>query len=335
MSAKYTVSDLTIDASTAAGDVRLLESVDLELHEGEILGLIGESGSGKTTAARAMIGLLERNVRVSSGRLQLGDRIVLADGVERFDEVRGREIGMVFQSATMSLDPLMKVGKQLREVLGTHESITDEELQRRLEEVLTKMGFVDLNRVLDSYPHQLSGGQRQRVAIALAIVTRPSVVIADECTSALDVTTQAEVIKLLRSLTDDHSTAMLFVTHDLMLAWEICTRIAVMYGGQIMEVGPADQIVNRPQHPYTKALLAAVPSWDGSDVRGIEGTPPLVTSSWTGCRFAPRCSVALDECRVGDVAWTPLSTGAGARCLRLEPSHEHRTDAAMADHRVR
>lgn len=335
MSAKYTVSDLTIDASTAAGDVRLLESVDLELHEGEILGLIGESGSGKTTAARAMIGLLERNVRVSSGRLQLGDRIVLADGVERFDEVRGREIGMVFQSATMSLDPLMKVGKQLREVLGTHESITDEEVQRRLEEVLTKMGFVDLNRVLDSYPHQLSGGQRQRVAIALAIVTRPSVVIADECTSALDVTTQAEVIKLLRSLTDDHSTAMLFVTHDLMLAWEICTRIAVMYGGQIMEVGPADQIVNRPQHPYTKALLAAVPSWDGSDVRGIEGTPPLVTSSWTGCRFAPRCSVALDECRVGDVAWTPLSTGAGARCLRLEPSHEHRTDAAMADHRVR
>jgi oligopeptide/dipeptide ABC transporter ATP-binding protein len=335
MSAKYTVSDLTIDASTAAGDVRLLESVDLELHEGEILGLIGESGSGKTTAARAMIGLLERNVRVSSGRLQLGDRIVLADGVERFDEVRGREIGMVFQSATMSLDPLMKVGKQLREVLGTHESITDEEVQRRLEEVLTKMGFLDLNRVLDSYPHQLSGGQRQRVAIALAIVTRPSVVIADECTSALDVTTQAEVIKLLRSLTDDHSTAMLFVTHDLMLAWEICTRIAVMYGGQIMEVGPADQIVNRPQHPYTKALLAAVPSWDGSDVRGIEGTPPLVTSSWTGCRFAPRCSVALDECRVGDVAWTPLSTGAGARCLRLEPSHEHRTDAAMADHRVR
>jgi oligopeptide/dipeptide ABC transporter ATP-binding protein len=335
MSAKYTVSDLTIDASTAAGDVRLLEGVDLELHEGEILGLIGESGSGKTTAARAMIGLLERNVRVSSGRLQLGDRTVLADGVERFDEVRGREIGMVFQSATMSLDPLMKIGKQLREVLRTHESITDEEVQRRLEEVLTKMGFVDLTRVLDSYPHQLSGGQRQRVAIALAIVTRPSVVIADECTSALDVTTQAEVIKLLRTLTDDHSTAMLFVTHDLMLAWEICTRIAVMYGGQIMEVGPADQIVNRPQHPYTKALLAAVPSWDESDVRGIEGTPPLVTSSWTGCRFAPRCSVALDECRVGDVAWTPLSTGAGARCLRLEPSHEHRADAAMADHRVR
>lgn len=334
MSAKYTVSDLTIDASTAAGDVRLLESVDLELHEGEILGLIGESGSGKTTAARAMIGLLERNVRVSSGRLQLGDRTVLADGVERFDEVRGREIGMVFQSATMSLDPLMKIGKQLREVLKTHESITDEEVQRRLEEVLTKMGFVDLSRVLDSYPHQLSGGQRQRVAIALAIVTRPSVVIADECTSALDVTTQAEVIKLLRSLTDDHSTAMLFVTHDLMLAWEICTRIAVMYGGQIMEVGPADQIVNRPQHPYTKALLAAVPSWDGSEVRGIEGTPPLVTSSWSGCRFAPRCSVALDECRVGEVAWTPLSEGAGARCLRLKPAHEHMADAAMADRRV-
>jgi oligopeptide/dipeptide ABC transporter ATP-binding protein len=335
MSAKYTVSDLTIDASTATGDVRLLESVDLELHEGEILGLIGESGSGKTTAARAMIGLLERNVRVSSGRLQLGDRTVLADGVERFDEVRGREIGMVFQSATMSLDPLMKIGKQLREVLRTHESITDEEVQRRLEEVLTKMGFVELSRVLDSYPHQLSGGQRQRVAIALAVVTRPSVVIADECTSALDVTTQAEVIKLLRSLTDDHSTAMLFVTHDLMLAWEICTRIAVMYGGQIMEVGPADQIVNQPQHPYTKALLAAVPSWDGSEVRGIEGTPPLVTSSWTGCRFAPRCSIALDQCRVDDVAWTPLSTGAGVRCLRLEPSHEHRADAAMADHRVR
>lgn len=334
MSVKYTVSDLTIDAATAAGDVRLLDSVDLELHEGEILGLIGESGSGKTTAARAMIGLLERNVRVSSGHLQLGERTVLAEGVERFDQVRGREIGMVFQSATMSLDPLMKIGKQLREVLKTHETISDEEVERRLEEVLAKMGFVDLGRVLDSYPHQLSGGQRQRVAIALAIVTRPSVVIADECTSALDVTTQAEVIKLLRGLTDDHRTAMLFVTHDLMLAWEICTRIAVMYGGQIMEVGPADQIVNRPQHPYTKALLAAVPSWDGSEVRGIEGTPPLVTSEWTGCRFAPRCSIALDECRVAEVGWTPMSAGAGARCLRLEAGHEHPSDVAMVDRHV-
>lgn len=317
MTVNYSVDGLTVRAATSQGPVTLLEDVHLELRSGEILGLIGESGSGKTTTARAMIGLLERNVSVTAGAMSLAGEVVSAPGTDRLGAVRGREIGMIFQSAALSLNPLMRVGPLLREVLRRHRrEMSREQVDARIAEVLASMGFEDVPRVLRSYPHQLSGGMRQRVAIALAVVTEPKVVVADECTSALDVTTQAEVVRLLRRLSRDSSSAMLFVTHDLMLAHELCDRIAVMYAGHVVETGTADQVVNDPQHPYTRALLRAVPTWDDRELVGIDGAPPTVTADWQGCRFAPRCERATDECRTGTVAVVEHA-GRQVRCCNL------------------
>jgi oligopeptide/dipeptide ABC transporter ATP-binding protein len=314
---------LTIRASTAAGQVTLVEDIDLEVGEGEIVGLIGESGSGKTTTVRAMIGLLDRNLPVTGGEISLRGRTICAKGVPYSDGVRGRHIGMVFQGASASLNPLMRIGKQMREVIKRHDrDATKADVAERSRRVLTSMGFTDPDRVLHSFPHQLSGGMRQRVAIALAAVTEPDVIIADECTSALDVTTQAEVVALLRSLTTNSRTGMLFVTHDLMLAREICSRIAVMYAGQIVETGEARQITSAPRHPYTRALLEAIPTWGGGEIRGIDGSAPRVTADWRGCRFAPRCPVARESCTTDQVAWTGFDDRSGARCLLLESGEE-------------
>ncbi|MCG2623385.1 ABC transporter ATP-binding protein [Arthrobacter sp. I2-34] len=332
MSTVLSARSVTIEAATGAGPVKLVHDVNLDIREGEILGLIGESGSGKTTAARAIVGLLERNVRVSSGEIALRGKTISSPEVDDFRNVRGSEIGMVFQSASMSLNPLMKVGKQLKEVVRRHQRhLSRQQITERLDQVLRQMGFTDPARVLASFPHQLSGGMRQRVSIALAVVTNPAVVIADECTSALDVTTQAEVVQLLRSLTTDSRTAMLFVTHDLMLAQDLCSRIAVMYAGQIIETGDAREVVSNPRHPYTRALLAAIPTWGEEEIQGIEGSPPRVAADWQGCRFAPRCPVARDECTRTRIGWTPTGTRSGARCLIVE-EEEPESSGSMLDH---
>lgn len=284
------IDKLTVRAATSGGPLTLLDDVCVTADEGEIVGLIGESGSGKTTTVRAVLGLLDPNVTVAAGTVDVLGRRVCAPGIGDFRWVRGRHAGMVFQGASSSLDPLMKVRGQLREVVRTHlPQLGRAERDQRIADVVRRMGFTDVDRVLNSYPHQLSGGQRQRVAIALAVVTGPELLIADECTSALDVTTQAEVITLLRSLTrgdrfgaPGHRMAMVFVTHDLMLARELCTRIVVMYKGRIVETGPAQDVVQRPRHDYTKALLDAIPQWttdpvnDFADERVADPAPAQV-----------------------------------------------------------
>ncbi|OLT31653.1 hypothetical protein BJF79_00105 [Actinomadura sp. CNU-125] len=256
------VSGLTITARVAHGDLTLLDDVDLTVGRGEVVGVVGESGSGKTTLARAVVGLLEKNVRVDGGSISLGDERIVAPGVERTGRVRGSAVGMVFQDASRSLNPLLKVRAHLAEVLRRHvRGIGKDDVRRRSVEVLEQMRIADAERVLDSYPHQLSGGLRQRVAIGLAVVTRPSLVIADECTTALDVTTQTKVVELFGTLTDELGIGLLFVTHDLMLASDLCDRIAVMNGGRVVEQGPAEEVLDRPREDYTRRLLASVPTW--------------------------------------------------------------------------
>lgn len=262
MSALLSVAGLTVTARLAGGDLRLLDEVDLDVGRGRIVGVVGESGSGKTTLARTVVGLLERNVQVEQGSVSLAGDAVVAPGVDRTDRIRGSAVGMVFQDASRSLNPLMKVRTQLAEVLRRHvRGIGRAEVERRSVEVLEQMRITDPTRVLSSYPHQLSGGLRQRVAIGLAVVTRPSLVIADECTTALDVTTQTKVVGLFRTLVDELGIGLLFVTHDLMLASDLCDRIAVMSGGRVVEQGDAAQVLDRPQQEYTRRLLAAIPSW--------------------------------------------------------------------------
>lgn len=262
MTELLSVSGLTITAQLPDSELRLIEDADVQIRQGEILGVVGESGSGKTTLARAVVGLLERNVRVESGSIRLSGTEIVAPGVDRTAKIRGAEVGMVFQDASRSLNPLMKVRTHLAEVLHRHiPGITKAEVHKRSLDVLEQMRITDAGRVLDSYPHQLSGGLRQRVAIALAVVTRPSLVIADECTTALDVTTQTKVVELFRQLVGELGIGLLFVTHDLMLASDLCDTIAVMSAGRVVEQGPASDVLERPEQAYTQRLLAAIPSW--------------------------------------------------------------------------
>lgn len=259
------INGLTITAEVMDQSPTLLKNVSLAVAPGEVVGLVGESGSGKTTLARSVLGLLENNVSITAGSIFLrGDEIV-SPTLDRTVALRGQDVGMVFQDASRSLNPLFTVRNQLAEVLRRHvPEIRKTEVVERSVRVLKQMRIADTDRVLDSYPHQLSGGLRQRVAIGLAVVTEPALVVADECTTALDVTTQAEVILLLRGLVADLGVGLLFVTHDLMLASDLCDRIAVMYKGEILEIGPVDTVLYEPKVDYTKRLLAAVPQWNGA-----------------------------------------------------------------------
>jgi peptide/nickel transport system ATP-binding protein len=262
MTELLSIRDLTITAATASGPVNLVEGLSLSLAPGEVLGLVGESGSGKTTTVRSIVGLLDPNVSVSSGEIDVLGRQVSTPGREDFASVRGRHVGFVFQGIGSSLDPLMKVGKQITEVVRRHRrELPKSEATALMLSTIASMGFADPERVARSYPHELSGGMRQRVSIALAMVTEPELLIADECTSALDVTTQKSVIALLSSLVTDNTMGMIFVTHDLMLAQELCDRICVMRSGKIVEIGTADEVLETPREDYTRELLAALPRW--------------------------------------------------------------------------
>jgi peptide/nickel transport system ATP-binding protein len=257
-----TVSDLTVEATLSSRNLVILDHVDLEIRPGEIVGVVGESGSGKTTLARSVVGLLERNVRVTSGSIELGGTLVRSAEVDHTRRVRGSQVGMVFQDASRSLNPLFTVRTQLAEVLRRHEpGIAKQEVRQRSEDVLRQMRIDDPDRVLASYPHQLSGGLRQRVAIGLAVISRPSLVIADECTTALDVTTQTKVVTLFRHLVDELRIGLLFVTHDLMLASDLCDRVVVMSEGAVVESGTVLEVLDHPRETYTQRLLAAIPAW--------------------------------------------------------------------------
>ncbi len=317
MSDVLQIEGLRVEAQWTGENLVLIDDLDLTLHSGEILGIVGESGSGKTSLVRTLIGLLARNVEVVAGQVDVCGERVVAPGVDRTPSVRGSRVGTVFQDASRSLNPVLKVRTQLREVIKRHRpKMSRHDAHAEMVRVLERMQIDDAERVLDSYPHQLSGGMRQRVAIALAVVTNPALVLADECTSALDVTTQAEVVSLFRELVRDSGIALVFVTHDLLLAADLCDRVAVMYGGEIVEAGPTTRVLRTPHHPYTAGLLASAPGWSSDGpIRGIPGSVPRITTSFTGCRFAGRCARAEEDCRAGDVGWTALTDRDGFRCL--------------------
>jgi peptide/nickel transport system ATP-binding protein len=308
---------LTVEATTPSlGAVYPVTDVSFALGTGEVVGLIGESGCGKTTVVRALIGLLAQNAAIVQGDIRFQGRTILTAGKGNYEDFRGEHVGVVFQNAMSSLNPLMKIRTQIDETLRRHRpSMSRADRRRVIKANLTRLGFDDVARVLQSYPHQLSGGMRQRVAIALATVLEPEVVVADECTTALDVTTQAEVIELLSELSARDGASLLFVTHDLLLASEICTRILVMYAGQVVEEGPVDVVLGNPKHPYTRALIRAVPAWGPRrELEGIPGMPSLVRKGDTGCRFADRCSFVEPECREAEIPWFELPGGRGHRC---------------------
>lgn len=293
------VSNLRVGFSRRDGIAEAIRGIDLSIDHGEAVGLVGESGSGKSLTALAILRLLDRHARVVDGRILFNGNDLLALTERDLRRIRGAQISMIFQDPLTSLNPAFTIGRQLTDVIQTHQGLSLREARTRAIDVLSLVDIPSPAARLRSYPHQFSGGMRQRVLIAMAIACRPQLLIADEPTTALDVTVQAQVISLLRRVRDELKLAVLFITHNLDLVAELCDRVVVMYAGRIMEEAPVEQLFTTPRHPYTRALMACVPRLDQvrHGFETIDGSPPGIESVIPGCVFEPRCPLAMDRCR--------------------------------------
>jgi oligopeptide/dipeptide ABC transporter ATP-binding protein len=292
------VRELTTTFPGTKGRVPVVDGVSLDIAPAEILAVVGESGCGKSVTALSLLRLVPKPGRVEKGQVLLSGRNLLELSVPEMRSVRGREISMIFQEPMTSLNPVMRVGDQVIEAIRLHERVPKQEARNRTLDLFRQVGIPDPAQRLDAYPHQLSGGLKQRVMIAMALSTRPKLLIADEPTTALDVTIQAQILRLLRELRDRFETAILLITHDLGVVNELADRINVMYAGKIIEKGTRFEILESPKHPYTQGLLRSMPARAkrGSRLQEIEGVVP-VPSAWpTGCRFCTRCPRAFEPC---------------------------------------
>ncbi len=293
------IRNLSVEIPTRAGVVKPVDGVSYDISRGEILGIVGESGAGKSMAGNAVIGLLNPPAHIAGGEIHLnGARIDPLKG-EAMRRLRGKEIGMIFQDPLTSLNPLLTVGDQLAETMLTHLGISQKEAERRAVAALDEVGIPGAKERIDSYPHEFSGGMRQRVVIALALCAEPSLVIADEPTTALDVSVQAQITALLKRLCRERGTAVMLITHDMGVIAETADRVAVMYAGRLAELGPVREVLSTPHHPYTHGLMASTPLASAGKRRlhQIPGAMPRLTQMPDGCAFHPRCSRAEDKCR--------------------------------------
>jgi len=291
--------DLVVEIPTRAGVLRPVDRVSYDIAAGEILGVVGESGAGKSMAGNAAIGLLDPPARIAGGEIRLlGERI---DNLsrEKMRHIRGRRIGMVFQDPLTSLNPLIPVGEQIAETVRIHLDLSDAQAHERAIAALEEVGIPAARERVGSYPHEFSGGMRQRVVIALALCAEPALVIADEPTTALDVSVQAQIIALLKRLCRERGTAVMLITHDMGVIAEAADRVAVMYAGRLAELGPVREVLTRPRHPYTDGLMGSTPlaSAGQARLRQIPGAMPRLTALPEGCAFHPRCPVAQERCR--------------------------------------
>src|SRR5580765_5110747 len=294
------VRNLRVEFPTRRGKLVALDDISFEIAPGEILGVVGESGAGKSLTGAAIIGLLDPPGRVASGEIRLDGRRIDNLPYEEMRKVRGRQIGAIFQDPLTSLNPLYTVGRQLVETIMTHLPVNNDDARKRAIRLLQETGIPAAEARIDAYPHQFSGGMRQRVVIALALAAEPKLIIADEPTTALDVSIQAQIISLLKKLCRDHGTAVMLVTHDMGVIAETADRVAVMYAGRIAEIGPVSDVIHRPQHPYTVGLMGSIPSLvaEAERLTQIDGAMPRLTAIPKGCAFNPRCPRVFDRCRV-------------------------------------
>jgi peptide/nickel transport system ATP-binding protein len=292
------VRNLRIEFPTRAGVLTAIDDVSFEIAPGEVLGVVGESGAGKSLTGAAIIGLLVPPGHIAGGEILLDGQRIDRLPHEAMRRIRGRRIGAIFQDPLASLDPLFSIGSQLVETIRTHLPLSEAAAGKRAVELLQEVGIPGAARRIDHYPHQFSGGMRQRVVIALALAAQPQLVIADEPTTALDVSIQAQIITLLKRLCHDHGTAVMLITHDMGVIAETADRVAVMYAGRVVEIGPVADVIRSPQHPYTIGLMGSIPSLAEGRERlvQIDGSMPRLTAIPAGCPFHPRCDRAFDRC---------------------------------------
>ncbi len=300
MAALLEVEHLRIEFPTRRGTLLAVDDVSFQIGEGEVLGVVGESGAGKSLTGTAVIGLLEPPGRIAAGEIRLMGRRIDNLPYEEMRKIRGKQIGAVFQDPLTSLNPLYSVGRQLVETIQTHTDMTPTRARARAIELLQEVGIPAAERRVDHYPHQFSGGMRQRVVIALALCVNPKLVIADEPTTALDVSIQAQIIALLKRLCREHGTAIMLITHDMGVIAETADRVAVMYAGRIAEIGPVRAVIKEAKHPYSHGLMGSIPKIndDKERLEQIEGSMPRLTEIPPGCAFNPRCPHTFDRCRV-------------------------------------
>src|SRR6187402_1425878 len=292
------VQNLIVEFPGRRGTLRALDDISFEIAPGEILGVVGESGAGKSLTGAAIIGLLEPPGRIGSGQIILEGQRIDNLPYDQMRYIRGRKIGAIFQDPLTSLNPLYTIGRQLTETIQAHLPVSDAEAKRRAIGLLEDTGIPAAAERIDHYPHQISAGMRQRVVIALALAAEPKLIVADEPTTALDVSIQAQIIQLLKRICKDRGAAVMLITHDMGVIAETCDRVAVLYAGRVAEIGPVHEVINQPAHPYTLGLMAAIPdiTIDRERLNQIDGAMPRLNAIPQGCAYNPRCPRAFDRC---------------------------------------
>jgi peptide/nickel transport system ATP-binding protein/oligopeptide transport system ATP-binding protein len=309
-----TVEDLRVDIPTRRGTVHAVRGVSFDVQPGETFALVGESGSGKTMTCRAIVRLVHPPGRITGGRVTFASRDLVPMPEKELERIRGRGMVMVFQDPMTALNPVLSVERQITEALS---GVAAASHRARAVALLRRVGIPDPEQRLTAYPHQLSGGQRQRVMLAIALARQPRLLLADEPTTALDVTIQAQILRLILGLQKELGMALILVTHDLGVVYQAADRVAVMYAGQVVELATTAELFARPRHPYTIGLIASVPSLDkGRPLTPIPGSPPDLVDLGRGCPFAPRCAWVSAECREGDIPLIPVGQGHWSRCLK-------------------
>ncbi|HEX9538190.1 MAG TPA: ABC transporter ATP-binding protein [Streptosporangiaceae bacterium] len=314
------VRDLHVRIASRRGTVRAVDGVSFEVPRGEALGLVGESGSGKSMTLRAILGLLPPEAQVTSGQILLDGVDLVQLGRSDFNRIRGPKISMIFQEPMSALNPVMRVGRQIAEGPEVHLGYSRARAADRALELMRRVGIPDPERRFRAYPHEFSGGMRQRVMIAIALSCDPEIILCDEPTTALDVTIQDQILRLLARLCRESGVSLVFVTHDLPVVAQVCQHIAVMYGGQLVERGDVREVLLDPRHPYTLGLVRSAPDFEyvRESLVPIPGSPPSLITPPPGCRFHPRCAFVEEDCRVTDTPLRLLPSGRATACLHYE-----------------
>jgi oligopeptide/dipeptide ABC transporter ATP-binding protein len=323
------VRDLHVRIASRVGIVRAVDGVSLELARGEALGLVGESGSGKSMTLRSILRVLPPEAQITAGQILLDGTDLVPLGNSQLNRIRGPKMSMIFQEPMSALNPVMRVGAQIAEGPQVHLGFSRARAAERALDLMRRVGIPDPERRYRAFPHEFSGGMRQRVMIAIALSCDPQVILCDEPTTALDVTIQDQILRLLARLCRESEVSLIFVTHDLPVVAQICQRVAIMYGGQLVETGEVREVLLDPRHPYTLGLVRSAPDFEyvRESLVPIPGSPPSLVSPPPGCRFHPRCEFVQDDCRVSETPLRPLPGGRSTACLH----YERTLDAVAAD----